>query len=288
MFLSASPGNDILPILAADEVADHDSTGAEHDFHLPTIPGESSSDVKAATYLIEQTYTPRQGPVRRSFSPKGRRYGKPTFSMDKLVKYSPKYGYSRLFYFPRPGLNWQPRMNTIVIQVHGIASPNATSDPDSVATAGVYFGQGSPRNMDFVLPKHMEQTNNKAVLEAIRSALNAVVSMRHTVLDPRRKEVIILTNSDYAKKSLSEWVWSWERNGWNHMQNSNDPIAHLDTMQEIHNVILHMETTLNMAVRFWKVSREDIAGADGLAQSAMRTRSHDVEGLVDTFLGMGV
>jgi len=179
-------------------------------------------------------------------------------------------------------------MNTIVIQIHGIASPNSATSPDSVAAAGVYFGAKSSHNINFVLPSHMDQTNNKAVLEAIRTALKEVMAMRHTVLDPRWKEVIIMTNSEYAKKSLSEWVWQRETNGWHHMRQQNSPIAHLNTMQELHNTISHIETTLNMAVRFWKVSREDIAGADGLAQLAMQTGPTQADGVADALAAMGI
>ena len=161
-------------------------------------------------------------------------------------------------------------MNTIVIQIQGIAIPNSSTDPDSVATAGVFFGEGSPHNISFVLPTYMQQTSNRAVLEAILVALKEVMAMRQTVLDPRWKEVLIMTNSEYAKKSLSQWVWSWEKNGWHHMRQEGNLIANLDTMQELQNVLTHIETTLNMAVRFWKVDREDIAGADELAQLAMQ------------------
>jgi len=179
-------------------------------------------------------------------------------------------------------------MNTIVIQVHGIATPNAASNPDSVATAGVYFGPESSHNVNFVLPSRMEQTNNKAVLEAMRTALNQVMAMRHTLLDPRWKEIVIMTNSEYAKKSLSEWVWTWETNGWHHMRQQGGPIAHLNTMQDLHNIICHIETTLNMAIRFWKVSREDIAGADGLARLATETRPAPANAVADALAAVGI
>lgn len=59
-----------------------------------------------------------------------------------------------------------------------------------------------------------------------------------------------MTNSEYAKKSLSECVWTWETNGWHHRP----AMAHLHTMQELHNIIGHIEATLHMAIRFWKVT----------------------------------
>ncbi|KAK5942592.1 hypothetical protein PMZ80_005157 [Knufia obscura] len=214
---------------------------------------------------FQPQYRPREGPVRRTFIPqRSRRYGNPTFPIKKLVKYSPKYGYSRLFNFPFSGSNWRPRMNTIVIQIQGLANPNSSTDPNSAAAAGVYF----------------------ALLEATLIALKETIAMRQTILDPRWKEIIIMTNSDYVKQSLTRWIWTWERNGWNHMKQQNNPIAHIRTMEELQNIMTYIETTCNMTVRFWKVSREDIAGADGQAQVAMQLkRNNDV---ANAFAMMGI
>lgn len=161
-------------------------------------------------------------------------------------------------------------MNTVVIQIHGIAIPNDTDDPNARAAAGVYFGPNCSHNINFSLPEYMNQTNNRAALEAVRTALTEIIQMRHTKLDPRWKEIIIMTNSDYVKKSLSLWVWEWERNGWQNMKKSTT-IKNLDAMQEIHNLLTHIETTLNMSVRFWKVDREYISDAEVLAKIAMGT-----------------
>lgn len=177
-------------------------------------------------------------------------------------------------------------MNTIVIQIQGLANPNSSTDPNSAATAGVYFGANSPHNINFTLPPYMQQTSNRALLEATLIALKETIAMRQTILDPRWKEIIIMTNSDYVKQSLTRWIWTWDRNGWNHMKQQNNPIAHIRTMEELQNIMTYIETTCNMAVRFWKVSREDIAGADGQAQVAMQLkRNNDV---ANAFAMMGI
>lgn len=92
--------------------------------------------------------------------------------------------------------------------------------------------------------------------------------MRHTELWPGWKEVIIMTDSDYAKVSLSRWVWAWEKKNWTR-SNKKKIIENLETMQNLHNLITYIEDALDMSVRFWKVSREDIAGADALAQMGL-------------------
>lgn len=161
-------------------------------------------------------------------------------------------------------------MNTIVVRVQGISRFNDTSNPNSAAAVGVYFGPQCPRNICYPLPSQFKQTANRALLESIRCALEYVMMMRHTELWPGWKEVIIMTDSDYAKVSLSRWVWAWEKNGWKR-SGKKQVIENLEAMQNLHNLITYIEETLDMSIRFWKVSREDIAGADGLAQMALAT-----------------
>ena len=159
-------------------------------------------------------------------------------------------------------------MNSIVIQVQGIARFNNTANPNSIASVGVFFGPQCARNSFYPLPIEFKQTANLAVLESIRCALEHVMMMRNTELWPGWKEVIIMTDSDYAKMSLSKWVWVWERNGWA-KSGKKAAIENLEAMQNLHNVLTYIESTLDMSVRFWKVGREEIAGADALARMAL-------------------
>lgn len=159
-------------------------------------------------------------------------------------------------------------MNTIVIQVQGVARFNDTSNPDSAAAVGVFFGPQCARNSFYPLPIQFKQTANLAVLESIRCALEQVMMMRHTEFWPSWKEVIIMTDSEYAKMSLSRWVWIWERKNWTR-SGKQQAIDNLEAMQNLHNHITYIEDALYMSVRFWKVSRDEIAGADELAQMAM-------------------
>lgn len=161
-------------------------------------------------------------------------------------------------------------MNSVVIQLHGTAIPNSTSDPDGRAGAGVFFGENSPHNCYFALPPYMPQTANRATLEAVKTVLVRLISLRETLsgLDPRWKEVFIMTNNDYVKDSLCKWVWQWERNGWKHIKEGGK-IQNVDAMQEAQNLLTYIESSCNMAVRFWKVDRKNLAGADDLSSRAL-------------------
>lgn len=50
-------------------------------------------------------------------------------------------------------------------------------------------------------------TNNKMELTAVINALRFA-------LDKREHEVTILTDSQYVKNGITQWIHSWKRNGW--------------------------------------------------------------------------
>jgi ribonuclease HI len=52
-----------------------------------------------------------------------------------------------------------------------------------------------------------QTTNNKMELTAVINALRFA-------LDKREHEVTILTDSQYVKNGITQWIHSWKRNGW--------------------------------------------------------------------------
>jgi len=109
---------------------------------------------------------------RRNFDPTvSWRYGRPTFEPDRLVKYSPKWQYSRLFNYQPGLLGWRPRMRSIVIAIatDGGSRGNNRSDPTSRAAYGVYFGKNCHRNTSGRVPRGLPQTSSRAELEACAS-----------------------------------------------------------------------------------------------------------------------
>jgi len=79
------------------------------------------------------------------------------------------------------------------------------------------------------------------------------------------REVILKVDSDYVARSLSEWIWSWEKNGY--VTRKGTPVEHGDLIREIHATINSMEE--EMAVRFWRVGREWNSEADALVNHAL-------------------
>ncbi len=207
-----------------------------------------------------------QSRPRRNFNPrKTRRYGRITFDPDYLVRYSPKWKYARLYNFPFPGAHWQPRMRTLVISVDGGSRGNNRLDPKSRAAWGVYFGPDCPRNAWGLLDRAVPQTSSRAELEAVRNALGIVQGMKKAGELDGWREVILKVDSDYVARSLSEWIWSWEKNGY--VTRKGTPVEHGDLIREIHATINSMEE--EMAVRFWRVGREWNSEADALVNHAL-------------------
>ncbi|KAJ4509044.1 hypothetical protein HRR83_007283 [Exophiala dermatitidis] len=204
---------------------------------------------------------------RRNFDPtKSVRYGWKTFDPDKLVKYSPKWEYSRLFHFPYTGAPFVPRMRSVVISVDGGSRGNNRSNPNSRAAYGVFFGRNCRYNKYGLLDSHVPQTSSRAELEAVRMALNIVRGRRRAGQLEGWREIIIKLDSDYVAKCLSEWVWEWERNGYK--SNKGKKVEHADLIREIHQTITDLEKE-KMAVRFWRVDRQWNQEADALVNQAL-------------------
>ncbi|KIW74855.1 hypothetical protein Z517_11625 [Fonsecaea pedrosoi CBS 271.37] len=221
--------------------------------------------LEAKSYLKLKLKLEQDRP-RRNFNPrKTKRYGRQTFDPGFLVKYSPKWKYARLYNFPYPGAHWQPRMRTMVIAVDGGSRGNNRNDPKSRAAYGVYFGPDCPRNTQALLPPSAPQTSSRAELEAVRKALEIVQEMKRAGELDGWREIIIKLDSDYVAKSLGEYIWTWERNGF--MTRKGTPVEHGDLIRELHGTITQLER--EGAVRFWRIGREWNREADALVNQAL-------------------
>ncbi|CAO2648662.1 Nn.00g079290.m01.CDS01 [Neocucurbitaria sp. VM-36] len=74
----------------------------------------------------------------------------------------------------------------------------------AVGGVGVFFGRNDPRNVSEPL-RGKRQTNQRAELTAVARALD------HIAID---REALIITDSNYSIKCLTEWFPTWEKKGW--------------------------------------------------------------------------
>ena len=156
-------------------------------------------------------------------------------------------------------------MKTVVISVDGGSRGNNRNDPKSRAAYGVFFGPDCHRNTNGLLAQDVPQTSSRAELEGVRKALEVVQSMKRDGEIEGWREIIIKLDSDYVAKSLCDYIWTWEENGF--VTRKGTPVQHGDLIRELHACISQLEK--EGAVRVWRVNREWNKDADALVNQAL-------------------
>lgn len=75
-----------------------------------------------------------------------------------------------------------------------------------------------------------------------------------------------MVNSKYVQKCLDNSVWTWECNNW-YLLDDDHSIQYSEVVQRLHTLISWLGQEGNMAIRFWKVGKRDVAGAEKLVRS---------------------
>jgi len=99
----------------------------------------------------------------------------------------------------------------------------------STAGIGIFYGPHDPRNVSLRLPG-LYQTNQRAELYAVVHALEAYpvpnVSAPDADVSAPRHVVVIITDSKYVIKGITEWSTTWERNAY--LNTKNTPVISRD------------------------------------------------------------
>lgn len=72
-------------------------------------------------------------------------------------------------------------------------------------------------------------TNNIAELTAVEQALVSLADLPHL-------DLLVVTDSTYVMKSLTEYIRSWKRNGW--MTSARKPVANVEIIRRIDKLII--------------------------------------------------
>lgn len=78
------------------------------------------------------------------------------------------------------------------------------------AGIGVYFGENDPDNVSEEIVTDKSETNNKAELTAILSALK-ICEQKHYV---DTHHIVICSDSQYAMNCCQKWIKKWQKNDW--------------------------------------------------------------------------
>jgi ribonuclease HI len=209
------------------------------------------------------------GQVSRAFDPTtARRYGRRTLLPNRLVIDSAKYDFSKLMYFQfMPGRTrplWVDK-RSIVVAIDGACRGNNSSDPNSRASYGVYFGKTSPHNRRGCLDPDFPQTSSRAEIEGAIQAVEMIAKLDLTGENTTR--VILKTDSDYLFKSMTEWIYNWVETGG--VRPNNEKVKHWTYLLALHRRIMEVESAKGLRIQFWWVPREFNRGSDALANLAL-------------------
>ncbi|KAH0564836.1 hypothetical protein GP486_001772 [Trichoglossum hirsutum] len=114
-----------------------------------------------------------------------------------------------------------------------------------------------------LLPTNARLTSQRAEIYAAQQAIDV---LRTYVRLFRHQRIIIITDSDYLTKSMSEYVYNWVNNGW--MNAKGTPVVNGRSLEKLHDTIADLESE-GKRVRFWRVSRDQNQEADDLANEAL-------------------
>lgn len=97
---------------------------------------------------------------------------------------------------------------------------------------GVYYGPGDTRNRAVAMSDVDDvavnrPTNQRAELSAIKHALEDIKSSQSS---GKKDSFTIVSDSQYAIKSVTEWNKNWQKNGWKNSQNQ--PVANRDLVED--------------------------------------------------------
>lgn len=88
-------------------------------------------------------------------------------------------------------------------------------------------GETKPIGVAKQVPANDIQTNQRAELLGLKTAFNEIVNRG------LKGPITIWTDSEYARKCVTEWGPQWKVRGWKRNQNAKKPIEHLDILKEM-------------------------------------------------------
>jgi ribonuclease HI len=116
------------------------------------------------------------------------------------------------------------------IKVYTDGACKNNGKPTAKAGIGIYFDEDDKRNVSKPL-EGMIQTNNRAELSAIYTALQILLKTEDIITD----EFKVYSDSKYSIDCVTKWIHGWKEKGWK--TSSNEPVKNKDLIEGIYNCI---------------------------------------------------
>lgn len=161
----------------------------------------------------------------------------------------------------------------IIIAVDGASVGQGT--PNARASSSVFFHRNSLHNCSFLLDEDQTHTTKRAELNAALRALNIAISIRSLNDTPvgfppgpycELRRVVIKIPSYYLMKAMTEWIYTWEENGYAASQGV--PVANRELFEQLQNAFAELNNR-NVQVQFWRVPRVRNRVAQYLANAVL-------------------
>lgn len=158
----------------------------------------------------------------------------------------------------------------VVVYTDGACSSNGKKE--AKGGVGVYFGDDDPRNYSGPL-EGKEQTNNRAEIMA------AIIALQRVHIED---DVEIITDSNYLKKAVTEWMDAWEKKGWK--RSNKKPVKNLDLFMILNSYIQKKRENNSKVKWTWIKGHSDSIGnqkADKLARLGINKGNEKVSNDTD-------
>jgi len=155
--------------------------------------------------------------------------------------------------------------STLIAFIDGACIRNGDDD-QALAGYGVYFGPRSRHNQSAPLSPTERHTSQRAELHAALGALDTIRQIRG-FRNGQLDHVVLVTDSAYVTRSMSEFITEWRRNGYRTY--FGDRIRNRDIIQALDEEIKAFNEG-GISVQFWQIPREWNQRADRLAKDGAR------------------
>jgi ribonuclease HI len=150
-----------------------------------------------------------------------------------------------------------PHEDCIVIAVDGACKNNGT--PLAQAAIGVFVGVDSKYNESRLLTEPTV-TNQIAELEAgILGLEQAIQIQKNRFYDRQIEQVVIKADSKYLVEGMTDWIFKWEKNGYQTAKRS--PVVNRALFEKLQKLVEDLNG-IGVKVLFWHVPRKFNKKAD--------------------------
>jgi len=163
----------------------------------------------------------------------------------------------------------------IAVFTDGACSNNGR--PGARGAYGIYFGGGTTIGEGKSLytccgtlcscaPHTSQRAEVEAVVRALRIIAPSDESDDRSEVFSSLKRVVIILDSDYVYKAITDYIYKWEQNGF--VNSRGKEISNAPEFRFLQEYATRLECEYQVEVQFWRVDREFNRDADCLAKTA--------------------